>query len=197
MVAVVIGMLILTIAIAAVAPALGTIGKRDREQELIFRGKQYARAIALFQRRFGRYPNTLKELYENNPRTIRKLWKDPMCNCADWHLLIFELARRNPQAPAWRAPAAPAPAGRPDPTPTPTPGFGAVRQHPRPSVPIVGVRSEGPQGSPDRNGGARRYYDEWRFIVGDADRDGTRRLRSEHPAGGRDRRPAATATPVR
>ena len=54
---------------------------------MIFRGKQYARAIALFQKRYGRFPNELKEMYENRPRTIRQLWKDPMCNCADWQVI--------------------------------------------------------------------------------------------------------------
>jgi hypothetical protein len=70
-----------------VAPSIGVVMKRDREAELIFRGRQYARAVGLFQRRYGRYPNQLKELYENRPRTIRHLWKDPMCNC-DFQPLI-------------------------------------------------------------------------------------------------------------
>src|ERR1700730_3946342 len=73
LVAIVIGIAILTILIAAVAPSIGVVMKRDREAELIFRGRQYARAIGLFQRRYGRYPNQLKELYENRPRTIRHL----------------------------------------------------------------------------------------------------------------------------
>jgi type II secretory pathway pseudopilin PulG len=54
LVAVVIGIAILTILIAAVAPSIGVVMKRDREAELIFRGRQYARAVGLFQRRYGR-----------------------------------------------------------------------------------------------------------------------------------------------
>ena len=93
----------------------------EREQELLFRGKQYARAISLFQRRYGRYPNTLKELYENNPRTIRKLWKDPICDCGDWDLLILNSPDANPLS-GMGVPAALAPPGRlRTPTPTPTP----------------------------------------------------------------------------
>jgi type II secretory pathway pseudopilin PulG len=164
LVAVVIGMLILSIIIAAVGPALGNIGKRDREQELLFRGKQYARAIGLFQRRYGRYPNTLKELLENNPRTIRQLWKDPMCNCSDWYLLIWNTPDALPQGSA--APAI-APPGGPPPTPTPVPGaFGT----PQVAGPIVGVRSKVHKEALQEWRG-RRYYDEWRFIVGDADRE--------------------------
>ena len=88
MVAVVIVIAILTILIAAVGPSIGMIMRREREEELLFRGKQYARSIAMFQRKFGRYPNSLKEMWENNPRTTRKLWKDPMCDCDDWKLLV-------------------------------------------------------------------------------------------------------------
>jgi type II secretory pathway pseudopilin PulG len=167
LVAVVIGMLILSIVIAAVGPALGNIGKRDREQELLFRGKQYARAIGLFQRRYGRYPNTLKELYENNPRTIRQLWKDPMCNCSDWYLLIWNTPDALPQGGGAPAPRQP---GGPTPTPTPAPGpFGAPGQ-PQVAGPIVGVRSKVHKEALQEWRG-RRYYDEWRFIVGDADRE--------------------------
>ncbi|MDQ6894346.1 MAG: type II secretion system GspH family protein [Acidobacteriota bacterium] len=170
MVALVIGMLILTITIAAVGPALGMIGRREREQELMFRGKQYARAIGLFQRRYGRYPNTLKELYENNPRTIRKLWKDPICNCSDWYLLILNSPDANPVLGGAGAPAPPAGGPRPSPTPTPPPAgaFGA----PQAAGPIVGVRSRVHKEALTAWRG-QTYYDQWRFIVGDADREAT------------------------
>ena len=84
MVAIVIGMAVMAILLMAVAPSIATIMKGEREKELLFRGKQYARAIALFQRRYGRFPTQLKDLYESRPRTIRKLFKDPMCNCPNW-----------------------------------------------------------------------------------------------------------------
>jgi type II secretory pathway pseudopilin PulG len=166
MVGVVLAMILLAIAIAAVAPAVGKIGQRDREYELIFRGRQYARAIALFQRRFGRYPNTLKELYEAQPRSIRKLWKDPICNCADWQVLILNTPDANPSG------GGPGMTGAgPTPTPSPPPsaffpGGGA------PIGPIVGVRSKVHRESLLEWRG-KKNYDEWRFIVGDADRDNT------------------------
>ena len=171
MVALVIGMLILTIAIAAVGPALGMIGRREREHELMFRGRQYARAIGLFQRRYGRYPNTLKELYENNPRTIRKLWKDPMCDCSDWYLLILNSPDANPVG-GMGVPAAMAPPGRlRTPTPTPTPPPAGSFGTPQAAGPIVGVRSKVHKEALTAWRG-QTWYDQWRFIVGDADREG-------------------------
>jgi type II secretory pathway pseudopilin PulG len=89
LVGVVVGIAILTILIAMVGPTISKIVQRDNEAELIFRGKQYARAIVAYQKRFGRYPNTLKELQASRPRTIRQLWLEPLCNCEDGWQLIF------------------------------------------------------------------------------------------------------------
>ena len=170
MVAVVLGMMLLAILIAAVAPALGKIGQRDREYELIFRGRQYARAIGIFQRRFGRYPNTLKELSANSPRSIRQLWKEPMCNCPDWYPIILNTPDANPQSGVPLPGPTPGPGARPTPTPSPSP-FGTPGEG-NPIGPIVGVKSKVHKESILEWRG-KRYYDEWRFIVGDADRDNT------------------------
>jgi type II secretory pathway pseudopilin PulG len=166
LVAVVIGIAILTILIAAVAPSIGVVMKRDREAELIFRGRQYARAVGLFQRRYGRYPNQLKELYENRPRTIRHLWKDPMCNC-DFQPVIQGM----PCGPigVGQPPGAPV---FPGPSPTPTPLKTALGSPTGQQTvgPIVGVRSSvHKEGLREWRG--QKFYDQWCFIVGDADRD--------------------------
>ena len=186
MVAVVIGMLILAILIMGVAPSIATIMKREREQELLFRGKQYARAIALFQKRYGRFPTELKELYANRPRTIRKLWKDPICNCPDWHVIY----QNSPDALGQSAPGAgliglppgqiPPPPGQVPPTPTPSVFAGAGGTK---SVgPIVGVRSNVHQEALTEWRG-QKFYDEWRFIMGDADRDTSSGLPGRLPPG--------------
>ena len=171
MVAIVIFIAILTILIAAIGPSIGTIMRREREEELLFRGKQYARAIALFQRRYGRYPMALKELYVNRPRTVRHLWKDPMCNCDNWKLLIQGQPDSTPFLNQNVDPS-----NRPPSTylhlfPTPTPvGFVAGPGEEKNVGPIVGVRSRVHQEAL-REWRGRRFYDEWRFIVGDADSD--------------------------
>ncbi len=161
LVALVIGMAILTILLAAVGPVIATVMKREREEELIFRGKQYARGIALFQKRFGRYPNSLKEMYENRPRTIRKLWKDPMCRCDDWHLLVLG----TPDAAGFRAGGTRT--GLPPPRPTPTPGVFGPKAG---TGPVAGVRSNVHEEAL-REWRGKKYYDEWGFLAGDADEE--------------------------
>ena len=193
MVAIVIGMAVMAILIMAVAPSIATIMKREREQELLFRGRQYARAIALFQRRYGRLPTELKQLYENRPRTIRQLWKEPICNCPDWQPLY----QGSPDAlpPGGQSGTPPgmppgSPAGRP--LPTPTPGvFGAGNQT-KSVGPIIGVRSKIHQEALTEWRG-QKYYDEWRFIMGDADRT---TLGVNPPIQGAPPGPAPMPTPV-
>ena len=165
MVAVVIGMVVMAILLMGVAPSIATIMKREREQELLFRGKQYARAIALFQKRYGRFPTELKELYENRPRTIRKLFKEPFCNCMDWHVIYQNSPDAGIGGPTGLGPGMPGQR----PTPTPTPGAFGVGST-KSVGPIVGVRSNLHEEALTEWRG-QKYYDEWRFIMGDADRD--------------------------
>jgi type II secretory pathway pseudopilin PulG len=164
LVAIVIGMVILAILIMGVAPSVATIMKREREQELLFRGKQYARAIALFQRRYGRFPNELKELYENRPRTIRKLWKEPICRCPDWYVI-----HQGDVVPVG-SPSGTAPGNLGKPLPTPTPGVFGPTGETKTVGPIIGVRSDVHEEALTEWRG-QKFYDQWSFIQGDADRD--------------------------
>ena len=90
LVALLVGMTVASILIAAVLPLASAQAQRDREAELIFRGLQYAEGIRVFRRRFGRYPNTLQELLEAKPRSVRKLWKDPMTPDGTWGIVSLE-----------------------------------------------------------------------------------------------------------
>lgn len=87
MVAIAIFLLLLSISLMEVAPLVTKVMQRDREEELLFRGKQYALAFLNFQKRQGRFPLNLKELMQTQPRSARKLFKDPMCDCDDWGLI--------------------------------------------------------------------------------------------------------------
>jgi type II secretory pathway pseudopilin PulG len=166
LVAIVIGMAVLAILVMGVAPSVSMIMKREREQELLFRGKQYARAIALFQKRYGRFPNELKELYENRPRTIRKLWKEPICRCPDWHVIYQNSPDMLPAGGA----SGTLPGGTVKPLPTPTPGVFGPMGGTKTVGPIVGVRSNVHEEALTEWRG-QKYYDQWRFLMGDADRD--------------------------
>jgi type II secretory pathway pseudopilin PulG len=88
MVVLAVAITVMNIAVAAALPLWSTAMKREREEELIFRGVQYAEAIRVFQQRQGRLPVTLEELIKVEPRSIRKLWKDPMTESGEWGLII-------------------------------------------------------------------------------------------------------------
>jgi type II secretory pathway pseudopilin PulG len=79
---------VLNVLVAAALPAWSAVIQRDKEQELIFRGLQYAEAIRVFQKRFGRLPVRLEELVEVEPRSIRRLWEDPLTGEARWGLIF-------------------------------------------------------------------------------------------------------------
>ncbi len=81
---------VLNIAIAASLPAWSGVIRREKEEELVFRGLQYAEAIRVFQNRFQRPPIRLQELIEVEPRSIRKLWKDPMTEDGKWALIPLQ-----------------------------------------------------------------------------------------------------------
>ena len=53
--------------------------QREREEELIFRGEQYRRAVQAYVRKFGRYPNSIDDLEDTNGiRFLRRRYRDPV-----------------------------------------------------------------------------------------------------------------------
>jgi type II secretory pathway pseudopilin PulG len=65
---------------AAAAPSILTQGRREKEAELVWRGQQYARAIGLYYRKFGKYPTKVEDLTRqtNGVRFLRQAYTDPM-----------------------------------------------------------------------------------------------------------------------
>lgn len=58
-------------------PVWSMQARREKEAELIFRGEQYARAIAMFQRRYGNaIPTSIDVLLKQ--KLLRKRYKDPV-----------------------------------------------------------------------------------------------------------------------
>lgn len=81
-------MALMMLAVISVAPRVAQQVKRDREEEMIHRGAQYARAIKRFYRKFGRYPTTIEQLENtNNVRFLRKRYADPMVEDGKWKFL--------------------------------------------------------------------------------------------------------------
>jgi len=78
---------LLAIAATAIAPTIAFEVRRDREEEMIHRGVQYARAIRWYVKKTGCYPTRLEDLENtNNIRFLRKRYKDPITN-KDFKLL--------------------------------------------------------------------------------------------------------------
>lgn len=94
---------LMNLAVAITLPLWSQIIQREKEEELIFRGLQYAEAIRVFRTRFQRPPVRLEELVEAKPRSIRRLYPDPMTDDGKWQLL-FEGVQ---QAPGTLSPQVP------------------------------------------------------------------------------------------
>jgi type II secretory pathway pseudopilin PulG len=68
-----------SILLAAAVPAYVQQARREREEELIFRGEEYMRAIQKYQRKFTVYPPSIDALLETNQlRFLRRAYKDPI-----------------------------------------------------------------------------------------------------------------------
>ena len=81
-------MAIMVIVAMAMAPSFVQQMKRDREEEMIHRGTEYARAIKKFYKKFGRYPANLEQLDNTNQiRFLRRRFKDPLSKDGQWKLL--------------------------------------------------------------------------------------------------------------
>lgn len=79
---------LMLIALAVAAPRIAQQIQRQKEEELIHRGKQYAIAIKKFYHKNGTYPVSLDQLEStNNQRFLRHRYKDPMTITGEWKLV--------------------------------------------------------------------------------------------------------------
>ncbi len=103
---------VMAVTMSVAMPVWKQVAQREKEEELIFRGQQYAHAIGLFQRKFGNaMPPNVNVLIEQ--RFLRKKYKDPITN-DDFSLLTMGQA-----AVAGRTPAASLASSRPGQSPQP------------------------------------------------------------------------------
>lgn len=156
---------VMTVLMSATMPVWRQLAQREREEELIFRGEQYARAVSLFQRKYGGgLPPSVDVLVEQ--RLLRKKYADPMTPDGAFQVLYQSSLARTPGQPTGpgTTPATPAPGAGPGPD-SPAP---RLQPGGRPSLAgaqggIVGVVSKSTASSIKVYQG-RSKYNEWQFL---------------------------------
>jgi hypothetical protein len=134
-----------------------TEGRREKEQEMIWRGKQYTRGIKLYYRKLGRFPNSMDDLVKpkiGNLRFMRQAYKDPM-NKADgtWRLIYVGPAGQligslNPAVSSVQMPKPGGqPGGAPGVAPSASGASGAAGFAPGTNAPGTPANSPGAPGS--------------------------------------------------
>lgn len=157
---------VLNIVVAAALPYWSKAMQREREEELIFRGLQYAEGIRLYQRRFGQLPTSLDQLVEVEPRCMRQLYDDPFSDDGKWELVFANAPNAgNPNQPNNpNAPNAPNQPNRQGGTTLPGSGGSGLDGETVTTGPIVGVRSR----SEDESilvWNGEESHDRWLFTV--------------------------------
>jgi type II secretory pathway pseudopilin PulG len=158
MAALLVGLSVMAVLMGAMLPVWTHMAQREKEEELIFRGQQYARAIGLFQRKFANQaPPTIDLLVEQ--RFLRKKYKDPITN-DDFQPLFANQAPQAVGAPAGSL--RPGQTATSDLAVTPTP---AIQGRTGPGAPggIIGVTSKSKETSIKIYNG-RTKYNEWAFV---------------------------------
>lgn len=163
MAALLVAMSVMAVLLSVALPTWNQMIRREREEELIFRGNQYARAINQYQRRFANAsPATLDLLIEQ--KMLRKKFKDPLAPTKDGEFQMLYL--NPPTAPTGSSPTrggtpptgtSPSRVGSPVPAPTGT-TYGT-----KPIGGIVGVASKN-TGQSIRVYKGKTRYNEWQFI---------------------------------
>lgn len=70
------------------APRVAQQIQREKEEELVHRGQEYAIAIRKFFHKNGNFPTSLEQLEDTNHiRYIRKRYKDPITGESNWKLV--------------------------------------------------------------------------------------------------------------
>jgi type II secretory pathway pseudopilin PulG len=148
---------IMAIMMAAAVEIVSFQAQREKEAELIFRGQQYVEGIRLYRQKYGRYPMRMQEMWEADPKVLRKKWTDPITGSEKWGVVLKGQEGREVSRPP----------GGPRPTPTRTPVFERQREQGGEKVgPIVGVHSLSTETSIKVYEG-RTQYNMWKFVLRD------------------------------
>jgi type II secretory pathway pseudopilin PulG len=147
MAALLVALAIMAVLMTVAMPVWRQEARREKEAELVFRGEQYARAIALYKNKNGgaAFPGNIDVLVSG--KYLRKKYKDPMTK--DGEFQIMPVGAASPQPGTQPKPGAP---------PIQPPGQGSQVS----TGGIMGVRSKSTENSLRSYRGATRY-DQWAF----------------------------------
>ena len=162
MAALLVAMAIMAVMMTVAMPVWRQIGQREKEEELVFRGQQWARAVGLFQRKYANAaPPNLDVLVQQ--RFVRKKYKDPITGKDFLPLLAGQAGantgaggqggRGGGQPATGGQTAAGAQVGQPSAIGTPAGASGGV----------IGVVSES-KATSIRVYNGRSHYNEWSFV---------------------------------
>lgn len=167
--ALLVGLAAAGILMSAALPVWSQAAQREREAELVFRGEQYARAVALYQRTNpGAFPPDVKTLIEE--RFLRREYRDPMVEHGEFRILHeADAGDLSGETPATERPGEIA--ERQEETPerpvaAAVPGGGTTRSSDDRGG-VIGVVSSSSEASLRVYNGATRY-DQWIFLYTEA-----------------------------
>jgi len=159
MAALLVSMAVMAILMGAALPVWRHEAQREKEEELVFRGQQYVRALRLYQSRTQTLPNSVDLLV--NGHFLRKKYKDPVTG-QDFELIGAGGVPGQAPGGVQGAPGG-AQGGRatqpPQSQPQQASGFGGSTV----SGGIMGVRSKSKEESIRLYQG-RNHYNEWTFL---------------------------------
>ena len=169
MAALLVAMAVMAIVLSAAIPTWSHMVRREKEEELIFRGNQYARAINQYQRKFANAsPASLDVLIEQH--MLRKKWKDPLGIDKEREFQMLYLSSgmgsRGGAPPTFNTSAGRATApgqGRAGSAAQPSGTAGGTSYSTTPSGGIVGVVSKN-TGQSIKLYKQKQRYNEWQFI---------------------------------
>jgi type II secretory pathway pseudopilin PulG len=202
---------LMVVMLAVAVPMMRTQIKRDREEELIRRGRQYQRAIQLYYRKFGQYPSSVEQLENtNNIRFLRRKYTDPITGKDEWKFIRLgqQRARTRPRYLSGGTNMAGAnPAGTSAQTPKPQAGISNAGDISRPlsgsktmgGGPIVGVASTSEKEAVKEIDGLTKH-NEWEFVYDPTLDPNARQVPNQNqggrnPQGNRTNQPSNSPTP--
>jgi type II secretory pathway pseudopilin PulG len=129
---------IMTLSLLLAMPSWRYLVKDDKEQELIFRGRQISAAIARFQRKNGNaLPASVDQLVQG--KFLRKAYRDPLVPDGKWR--IVRPGEGIPGTALRPGGSLVGGSARPTPTPTPTPSTSTSPGPGGQVGPVAGVAS--------------------------------------------------------